>query len=205
MKRQTRQPGAELGVLSLRIDLPQGRIGPGKIGLLEAIPHTQLSRRLEKEDRLLKQIFLGGNDQTIGGLNYIPKGRLTKREYLQRYSLLVNELFEPKSYFQRILPTLLSIDRKNAAWGQDKLQRTLTSIPTLVDRFRSAMGEGEAFRLFQRVLTEVSEKNPAALQALREGDLHVVVDEVLPLDEVNDGFRRLVERRVQGNLLLALQ
>ncbi|WP_270933544.1 winged helix-turn-helix domain-containing protein [Falsiroseomonas oryzae] len=36
----TRQPPAgqpEAGLLSLRIDLPQGRIGPGKIGLLEAI------------------------------------------------------------------------------------------------------------------------------------------------------------------------
>ena len=36
----TRQPQAartEAGLLSLRIDLPQGRIGPGKIALLEAI------------------------------------------------------------------------------------------------------------------------------------------------------------------------
>ena len=32
-----REAEAGLGVLSLRIDLPQGRIGPGKIGLLEAI------------------------------------------------------------------------------------------------------------------------------------------------------------------------
>ena len=32
-----RDAEAGLGVLSLRIDLPQGRIGPGKIGLLEAI------------------------------------------------------------------------------------------------------------------------------------------------------------------------
>lgn len=44
----------------------------------------------------------------------------------------------------------------------------------------------------------------AALQALRAGDLSVVVDEVLPLEEANEAFQRLVERRVQGNLLLAL-
>jgi NADPH:quinone reductase-like Zn-dependent oxidoreductase len=44
----------------------------------------------------------------------------------------------------------------------------------------------------------------AALEALARGELRVAIDEELPLDEVNEAFRRLVERRVQGNLLLAL-
>ena len=37
MSRQTPIDRTETGQLSLRIDLPQGRIGPGKIDLLEAI------------------------------------------------------------------------------------------------------------------------------------------------------------------------
>ena len=38
MRRRTRQGGRpDDGALSLRIDLPQGRIGPGKVELLEAI------------------------------------------------------------------------------------------------------------------------------------------------------------------------
>jgi NADPH2:quinone reductase len=44
----------------------------------------------------------------------------------------------------------------------------------------------------------------AALQALKAGDLRVVVDEVLSLEDVGEAFQRLTERRVQGNLLLAL-
>ena len=44
----------------------------------------------------------------------------------------------------------------------------------------------------------------AALEALRAGQLRVVVDEVLPLDEVNQAFQRIIDRQVQGNLLLAL-
>jgi NADPH2:quinone reductase len=44
----------------------------------------------------------------------------------------------------------------------------------------------------------------AALSALAGGEMRVVIDEVLPLAEVNQAFRRLVERRVQGKLLLAL-
>ncbi|WP_431284548.1 winged helix-turn-helix domain-containing protein [Humitalea sp. 24SJ18S-53] len=37
MTRQAPLAPTDAGVLSLRIDLPQGRIGPGKITLLEAI------------------------------------------------------------------------------------------------------------------------------------------------------------------------
>ncbi len=44
----------------------------------------------------------------------------------------------------------------------------------------------------------------AALQALRAGELKVRIDEVVPLEAVNDAFTRLVERRVEGKLLLAL-
>lgn len=45
----------------------------------------------------------------------------------------------------------------------------------------------------------------AALQALAAGDLRVTVDDVLPLEKVNEAFQRLLERKVQGKLLLALQ
>ena len=44
----------------------------------------------------------------------------------------------------------------------------------------------------------------AALEALRDGSLKVRIDEVLPLDGVNEAFERLVQRRVEGKLLLAL-
>jgi NADPH:quinone reductase-like Zn-dependent oxidoreductase len=44
----------------------------------------------------------------------------------------------------------------------------------------------------------------AALQALRDGTLEAVIDTVLALEDVNEAFTRLVERRVQGNLLLEL-
>jgi len=37
MSRHRNAPPPEAAVLSLRVDLPQGRIGPGKVALLEAI------------------------------------------------------------------------------------------------------------------------------------------------------------------------
>ncbi len=44
----------------------------------------------------------------------------------------------------------------------------------------------------------------ATLGALRDGSLRVLIDETLALERVNEAFQRLVDRRVQGKLLLAL-
>jgi NADPH:quinone reductase len=44
----------------------------------------------------------------------------------------------------------------------------------------------------------------AALEAVRAGELKVRIDSILELDDVNDAFRRIVDRRVQGKLLLDL-
>jgi NADPH:quinone reductase-like Zn-dependent oxidoreductase len=44
----------------------------------------------------------------------------------------------------------------------------------------------------------------ATLAAVRDGDLHIAIDSVLPLDQVNEAFARLTDRGVQGNLVLDL-
>jgi NADPH2:quinone reductase len=44
----------------------------------------------------------------------------------------------------------------------------------------------------------------AVLGALKDGSLRVLIDEVLPLEQVNEAFQRLVDRRVQGKLVLDL-
>lgn len=43
-----------------------------------------------------------------------------------------------------------------------------------------------------------------ALAALRDGELRVRVDELLPLEQVNEAFARIEQRKVQGKLVLAL-
>lgn len=43
-----------------------------------------------------------------------------------------------------------------------------------------------------------------ALDALREGSLRVRIDDLLDLEQADEAFRRLAERRVQGKLLLKL-
>lgn len=74
------------------------------------------------------------------------------------------------------------------------------NLQTLYRKGISLLGYGG-----MRVTTEARRRGlAAALQALKSGALQVVVDEVLPLEDVDEAFQRLLERRVQGNLVLAL-
>ena len=83
-------------------------IGIAMVGLLQAIPHTQLARRLKAEGRLLEKLSSTGN-HTVEGINFIPKGEMTKREVLENYGELVQEIYRPEAYFARTLPAMLEL------------------------------------------------------------------------------------------------
>ena len=67
------------------------------VGLLSALPSTQLWRRLKEEGRLLKE-SLGNN--TLLDLNFIPK---MDSEYLiEGYRRILATIYNPKEYFERV-------------------------------------------------------------------------------------------------------
>ncbi|MGA3167981.1 MAG: DUF4070 domain-containing protein [Terriglobia bacterium] len=66
------------------------------VGLLNAVPNTQLWRRLKAEGRLLKA-SLGNN--TLAELNFIP--RMDSQELLDGYRRILQTIYSPREYFQR--------------------------------------------------------------------------------------------------------
>ena len=66
------------------------------VGLLSALPNTQLWRRLKAEGRLLKA-SLGNN--TLADLNFIP--RMDPQELLDGYRRILQTIYNPREYFQR--------------------------------------------------------------------------------------------------------
>jgi len=105
--------GEKAGVFEAQKEFIQASgIGVAMLGLLMALPHTQLSRRLKKEGRLLEKF--SPMEQTVDGINYIPKGDITKRDYLNRYSELIGEVYAPKNFFSRVLPAYMSLRPKTA-------------------------------------------------------------------------------------------
>jgi len=73
------------------------------VGLLTALPNTQLWRRLKAEGRLLKQ-SLGGNAFYSADLNFIPKMKV--EDLVAGYRRIVETVYNPKEYFDRTLTFL---------------------------------------------------------------------------------------------------
>lgn len=138
-------------------------IGIAMVGLLQAIPHTQLSRRLKREGRLLEKVNLHVN-LTIEGVNFIPKGQMTKREYLESYRQLVKQVYEPRAYFERILPALLTLRNKVPLRALYEHWRRL--LPFLLRGFYYLGVKAKGARFyFWKTFLQVLWKNPAALEA----------------------------------------
>lgn len=73
------------------------------VGLLTALPDTQLWRRLKREGRLLKES--GGNNVAIeGSLNFIP--RMDTARLVEGYRRILRTIYSPAEYYQRALDCL---------------------------------------------------------------------------------------------------
>jgi len=156
--------GEERGVFEAQRAFIQGSgIGVAMVGLLQAIPHTQLWRRLKSEGRLLEALSSTGN-HTVEGLNFIPKGVMTKREYLESYCELVRRVFEPKAYFERTVPALLEL-RAKVPLGALRRHGLALSAVLLKETYHFGL-RAHAFRLyFWRAFLRILWKRPGALEA----------------------------------------
>ena len=79
--------------------------------LLQAVPNTQLSRRLESEGRLLPHQGVALN-LTLEGINFIPRGTLTKRDYLESFAWLIGRIYDPAAFFSRVTTAHLELRRR---------------------------------------------------------------------------------------------
>jgi hypothetical protein len=77
------------------------------VGLLTALPDTQLWRRLEREGRLLEEST--GNN-TDGSLNFIP--RMNTARLLEGYQRILQTIYNPAEYYQRALDCLSHLGQK---------------------------------------------------------------------------------------------
>ena len=90
-------------------------IAMAMLGMLYALPDTQLSRRLKKEGRLFEDSsVLGGGqkmiDQTSSGLNFTTiRPRI---DILRDFYRIESFIYDPKNYFKRVTNTALLLKYK---------------------------------------------------------------------------------------------
>src|SRR6185369_1889563 len=101
------------------------------VGLLNALPDTQLWRRLEKEDRLLKMSDGNNTDCTV---NFIPKMNIDV--LVDGYKRILRNIYSPTEYYRRSLECL-------ARFHKDRIEpRTNNVTEDLRAFFRLVMALG---------------------------------------------------------------
>ena len=84
------------------------------VGLLFALPGTQLTRRLEREGRLQKNFDIvvghgeGPGDQCTAGLNFVT--RRPRLDILRDYREIVDSIYSPGEYFARVAGVIAQLD-----------------------------------------------------------------------------------------------
>src|SRR5947207_2088169 len=79
------------------------------VGLLTALPDTQLWRRLEKEGRLLGE---SSGNNTNCSLNFVPKMDATR--LVEGYKSIMRTIYKPSEYYQRALESLKRTTQKDS-------------------------------------------------------------------------------------------
>jgi radical SAM superfamily enzyme YgiQ (UPF0313 family) len=79
------------------------------VGLLTALPNTQLTRRLAREGRLLPFKAGSGGDQCTSGLNFVTLR--PRRAVLADFRAVLERVYDPAAYFARIRRLGRALDR----------------------------------------------------------------------------------------------
>jgi radical SAM superfamily enzyme YgiQ (UPF0313 family) len=118
------------------------------VGLLTALPDTQLWRRLKREGRLLKE-SVGQNNEA--GLNFVP--RMDTARLVEGYKRILSTIYSPAEYYKRALDCLSHLTQ-----GPEPRRSRLTSDVAAFARIALVLGvvDGarmEFWRYMKRTLT----------------------------------------------------
>ncbi|WP_375462849.1 B12-binding domain-containing radical SAM protein, partial [uncultured Methylobacterium sp.] len=163
------------------------------VGLLYALPNTQLQRRLRAEGRLYEtfaQTTATQGDQCTQGLNFVTLR--PQRDVLADYRDVLAEVYDPKNFFERVREVSRRLKRPTFAartirWGA--VAHDLWSLARII--WRMTVRRPEMARHFWGVFLETARRNPAALEA-------VVTNMVLYLHVYP--FSRYVIREIEGRI-----
>ncbi len=133
------------------------------VGLLYALPNTQLTRRLAKEGRLREghDIMQDNGDQCTLGINFDPQRPM--RDILTDYKRILERVFDPVSYAGRLDRLALALDRtdRHRELPEGDFRRRLGSLDTVHRIINAVPGVRDAF---WQTFVRCAESNPAALR-----------------------------------------
>jgi len=162
------------------------------IGMLTALPGTQLTRRLEREGRLLP-LDVARGDQCTAGLNFVPLR--PRREILDDYRRVLQSVYRPAAYFERVRRLGSIFKRKHGLRRLPGMPPARTARRDLVALLklmvRMTFVRTDLTLLFWRTLIWTARNNPGAL--------HVVATQIVLFLHLGE-FAKVVVRDVDRQI-----
>jgi len=149
------------------------------VGLLYALPGTQLTRRLEREGRLFPPDYTrrrmseeGAGDQSTAGINF--ETARPRRDILLDYRTILARIYRPEDFFRRVRQVVRLLDRPklDRSASRDPPRPRFFGIPkrdiTLLRRllWRIAVRQPGALWPFCKAFCECIRENPRAIDYL---------------------------------------
>ncbi len=146
------------------------------VGLLYALPTTQLTRRLAREGRLFPPDYTmqraaseGGGDQSTSGLNFATAR--PRRDILADYRAILADIYQPVAYYRRVQTLARLLDRPvlDKSASIEAPPPRLLGIPlrdfALLWRLvsRIAVRQPRALWPFLKVFFDCARRNPGAV------------------------------------------
>ena len=127
--------------------IQKGAIPLAMVGLLQALPNTQLYRRLVKEGRLLEY---GDGDSMCTELNYLPK--MDAQQLVRGYRSILKRIYNQEAYYERVREFLKRYNPANA--GELRMEDYLTLGRSMVRQGLLTHGRKAYWKLFFEALTQ---------------------------------------------------
>ena len=169
------------------------------VGLLNAVPKTQLYKRLQAEGRLLADTT-GNNTHTLR-LNFVP--RRPEAEVVEGYKRVLATLYSPENYFRRCATLLERLPRRSRSGRPVSWSGIRALLRSLVQQTFSPYGWHYLSLLAGAALHRPALFPDAVACAIKGHHLFMITEEILKADAFS---RRLGDTRqnVQPQVAAAL-
>jgi radical SAM superfamily enzyme YgiQ (UPF0313 family) len=135
------------------------------VGMLNALPDTQLWKRLEREGRLLGEA--SGNN-TVSTVNFVPKMDLER--LVNGYQTIMQTIYKPREYYQRALDSLKRTANKTPEPTPYSLLDEVKGLVRLVLKLGVIDGERREFwRFFIQALRKHHDRMTESLRLAAMG------------------------------------
>jgi radical SAM superfamily enzyme YgiQ (UPF0313 family) len=137
------------------------------VGMLYALPDTQLARRLKNEGRLFQDVTrINPNsmeiDQMTSGLNF--QTIRTRSSILKDYVFILNEIYDPENYYKRL--TYLGLNLKPSNKHKPGVLKKIRLFGSFLKVCRKVGFNRRTGLLFWKLLFILSFKNPKAIESV---------------------------------------